>query len=90
MLYWKIVTEILLKHLLYELIFIEKPSTEVSFFGNEWIGYDNLNNEGNNNGINDEELLAVLSHREIYNISFRTNFSKNSLLFVAGDSKVYF
>uniref|UniRef100_A0A914LC15 Uncharacterized protein n=1 Tax=Meloidogyne incognita TaxID=6306 RepID=A0A914LC15_MELIC len=68
----------------------KKPSTEVSFFGNEWIGYDNLNNEGNNNGINDEELLAVLSHREIYNISFRTNFSKNSLLFVAGDSKSNF
>ncbi|CAK5076057.1 unnamed protein product [Meloidogyne enterolobii] len=69
---------------------VKIPSTEVSFFGNEWIGYDNLHNEGNNNGINDEDLLAVLSHREIFNISFRTNFSKNSLLFVAGDSKSNF
>uniref|UniRef100_A0A914L134 Uncharacterized protein n=1 Tax=Meloidogyne incognita TaxID=6306 RepID=A0A914L134_MELIC len=68
----------------------KKPSTEVSFFGNEWIGYDNLHNEGNNNGINNEDLLAVLSHREVFNISFRTNFSKNSLLFVAGDSKSNF
>nr|CAD2202616.1 unnamed protein product [Meloidogyne enterolobii] len=68
----------------------KKPSTEVSFFGNEWIGYDNLHNEGNNNGINDEDLLAVLSQREIFNISFRANLSKNSLLFVAGDSKSNF
>ncbi|CAK5076015.1 unnamed protein product [Meloidogyne enterolobii] len=69
---------------------VKIPSTEVSFFGNEWMGYDNLHNEANNNGINDEDLLAVLSHREIFNISFRTNFSKNFLLFVAGDSKSNF
>ncbi|KAF7636766.1 hypothetical protein Mgra_00003712 [Meloidogyne graminicola] len=42
----------------------------------------------NNNNINeDPDLLAVWSHREIFNISFRTNFSKNAILFVAGDSK---
>ncbi|KAL3090561.1 hypothetical protein niasHS_005473 [Heterodera schachtii] len=72
----------------------KKPSTEVSFFGNEWLGYD-LRKEPSTvdeiatvslDGDEEDEPQAVWSLRQMFNITFRTNYS-NALLLLAGDGR---
>nr|UQE85392.1 neurexin-like protein [Bursaphelenchus xylophilus] len=51
-----------------------KPSSELSFYGNEWIGYD----------VSNSSSASVLSRSENVSLQFKTK-NQNGLLFVAGD-----
>ncbi|CAD5223275.1 unnamed protein product [Bursaphelenchus okinawaensis] len=55
-----------------------KPSSELSFYGNEWIGYD----------VSNSSSASILSRSENVSFQFKTKH-QNGLLFVAGDRQNY-
>lgn len=67
--------------------FLEKPISEVSFFGNEWLGYDLMNITTGSLLDNIVDSSGIWSRREQLSLYFKTS-QPNGLLFVAGDDKV--
>lgn len=58
-------------------LFIEKSTSELSFYGNEWIGYD----------VTNKTASIIKIRQENISLSFKTSHS-NQLIFVAGGPNV--